>query len=127
MRLLVDTDRFSDFGRGVSEVVHLLEMTSEVFLPFIVLGELRAGFSAGRRGVENERLLMGFLRRPGVSPLFADDQTTRHYAAVYRQLRHQGSPIPANDIWIAALALQHSLVLYSRDGDFEHLPQLQRI
>ena len=67
-----------------------------------------------------------FLRRPGVSALFADDRTTRHYAAVFRQLRSQGTPIPINDMWIAALVLQHDLVLHDRDRHFDHLPQLRR-
>jgi tRNA(fMet)-specific endonuclease VapC len=74
-----------------------------VFIPFVVLGELRAGFTAGRRGVQNERELRRFLMRDGVETLFPDDQTTHHYAAVYRQLRAQGTPIPTNDMWIAAL------------------------
>lgn len=127
MRLVIDSNRYSDFGLGVGEVAETLEMAMEVFVPFIVLGELRAGFSVGKRGVENERILGRFLRRPGVRVLLADDQTTRQYAAIYRQLRHQGTPIPTNDMWIAALTLQHSLCLYARDHHFDHLPQLQRI
>jgi predicted nucleic acid-binding protein len=53
-----------------------------------------------------------------------DDQTTHHHAAAYRQLRTQGTPIPTNDLWIAALVLQHSLKLHDRDRHFEHLPQI---
>jgi predicted nucleic acid-binding protein len=63
----------------------------------------------------------------GVSILFADEQTTHHYANVYRQLRMQGTPIPTNDIWIAALVLQHDLALCARDDHFDHLPQLVRV
>ena len=59
--------------------------------------------------------------------LFADDQTTFHYATVFRQLRLQGTPIPTNDIWIAALVLQHNLALHARDRHFDHLPQLARV
>jgi tRNA(fMet)-specific endonuclease VapC len=57
----------------------------------------------------------------------ADDQTTHHYAALYRQLRQTGTPIPTNDMWIAALVLQHSLVLCARDTHFDALPQLMRL
>jgi predicted nucleic acid-binding protein len=63
----------------------------------------------------------------GVEVIYADDQTTHHYASVYRQLRRQGTPIPTNDMWLAALVLQHSLALHARDRHFDRLPQLVRI
>ncbi|HEX7480720.1 MAG TPA: type II toxin-antitoxin system VapC family toxin [Polyangiales bacterium] len=126
MRLALDTNRYTDFARGDAELVELLEGADAVHLPFVVLAELRAGFAAGQRGRDNERVLQEFLTRPGVDPLFADDVTTRHYAAVYRQLRAQGTPIPTHDLWIAALALQHELVLVTRDAHFDRLPQLAR-
>jgi tRNA(fMet)-specific endonuclease VapC len=53
-------------------------------------------------------------------------QSTHHFARLFLQLRRQGTPIPTNDLWIAALAVQHDLALFSRDGHFEHLPQLAR-
>ncbi len=56
--------------------------------------------------------------------LYVDEQTTHHYAFIYRHLRKQGTPIPTNDMWIAALVLQHSLVLFARDAHFDALPQL---
>ena len=56
-----------------------------------------------------------------------DEPTSRHYANVYQQLRRQGTPIPTNDIWIAAMCLQHNLTLYARDAHFDHIPQLTRI
>jgi predicted nucleic acid-binding protein len=62
-----------------------------------------------------------------VEILYADEQTTFHYARIYRQLREQGTPIPTNDIWIAALVQQHHLILYSRDSHFDALPQLSRL
>jgi tRNA(fMet)-specific endonuclease VapC len=124
MRLALDANRYTDLCRGADEVVTLVERAEAVLLPFIVLAELRAGFSAGTRGKENERVLRVFLMKPGVSVLFADEQTVQHYVAVFRQLRRQGTPIPTNDLWIAALVLQHDLVLCTRDRHFDHLPQL---
>ena len=97
-----------------------------MWLPFIVLGELRAGFAVGSQGPHNEAVLGRFLMKPGIGVLFGDEQTTHHYAAIYRQMRKQGTPIPTNDMWIAALALQHSLVLCDRDAHFDSLPQLTR-
>ncbi len=127
MRIALDTSRYTDLCRGEPETVAILEAATVVFVPFVVIGELRAGFAVGRRGAENERGLGRFLMKSGVRSLHADDPTTHHYASVYRQLRHQGTPIPTNDIWIAALVLQHNLALYSRDGHFDHLPQLTRL
>lgn len=126
MRLALDTNRYTDLCRGLVDVVRLVEQADAVFLPFVVVAELRAGFSIGRRGADNERTLRRLLKKPGVSILFPDEQTTHHYAAVFRQLRRQGTPIPTSDLWIAALALQHDLVLCARDRHFDRLPQITR-
>lgn len=88
---------------------------------------MRAGFAVGKHGSENEGVLQQFLIQPGVEVLLADEATTFHYAAVYRQLRSQGSPILTNDMWIAALVIQHGLVLLHRDRHFDQLPQLATI
>jgi len=127
VKLALDTNRYTDLCRNDGSVVETVEHADEVWLPFIVLGELRAGFAVGTQGPRNEAVLRRFLLKPGVGVLFADEQTTHHYATVYRQLRKQGTPIPANDMWIAALVLQHSLVLLARDAHFDALPQLTRV
>jgi len=124
MRLALDANRYTDLCRDIAEVVAIVEHAEAVFLPFAVLGEVRAGFSLGKRGAENERVLRQFLMKPGVTVLFADDQTTHHYAALFRQLRRQGTPIPTSDLWTAALVLQHDLVLCHRDHHFDYLPQI---
>ncbi len=127
LRLALDTNRYTDLCRGNATVVEMVERADEVWLPFIVLGELRAGFAVGSQAARNEAVLRRFLLKTGVGVLYADEQTTHHYAAVYRQLRKQGTPIPTNDMWIAALVLQHSLVLCARDAHFDVLPQLTRV
>ena len=127
MKVALDTNRYVDLCRGVDETVAILEEAEGIVLPFVVLGELRAGFAHGRRPAENERTLRRFLLKEGVQVLFADDQTTHHYASVFRQLRTQGTPIPTNDMWLAALVLQHNLALHARDKHFDHLPQIVRV
>ena len=127
MRVALDTNRYVDLCKGVVETVSLLEGAEAIVLPFVTLGELRAGFAHGRRPAENERILRRFLLKDGVRVLFADDQTTHHYASVFRQLRKQGTPIPTNDMWLAALVLQHNLALHARDKHFDQLPQLVRV
>jgi tRNA(fMet)-specific endonuclease VapC len=127
VRVAVDTNRYVDFCRGDEDVLDTLEHAEIVFVPFVVLGELRAGFAVGSKGAANERTLRRFLMKDGVSVMFADEQSTHHYASVYRQLRTQGTPIPTNDMWVAALVLQHDLALCARDHHFDHLPQLVRV
>lgn len=126
MRVAIDTNRCVDLFRGDHGVAAQLEIAEEILVPFVVLAEMRAGFALGSRGADNERSLRQFLMKNGVSVLFPDEQTTRQYAVVYRQLRKQGTPIPTNDMWIAALVLQHSLILMARDSHFDHLPQIER-
>ncbi len=125
MKLALDANRYTDLCRGDPEVAQTLEDAARVYLPFAVLAELRAGFAFGSRGRENEQVLERFLRKPGVDVLYAGDTTTRIYGNLYRQLRHQGTPIPINDLWIAALVVEHNLALCSRDRHFRHLPQLR--
>lgn len=127
MRIALDTNRYTDLCRGDTELARTLENADEILLPFVVLAELRAGFAFGSKGRENEEVLRQFLDTPGVEVLYAGDATTRTYASLYRQLRRQGTPIPINDLWIAALVVEHNLVLCSRDKHFEHLPQLDLV
>ena len=127
VRLALDTNRYVDLCRGELGVAERLEGAEFIYLPFVVMAELLAGFAVGARGEQNEGVLRRFLMKEGVEVLFADDQTAHHYTAIFRQLRAQGTPIPTNHIWIAALVLQHDLALYARDQHFDQLPQLVRV
>ena len=124
MRLALDTNRYVDLCRGDADIVARVSEAECVFVPFVVVGELRAGFALGDRPERNERVLARFLAKPGTDVLYATDATTRTYAAVYRQLRQQGTPIPTNVLWIAALVIERGLSLCSRDAHFRQLPQL---
>jgi len=124
MRIAVDTNRYRDFCSGVPAAVECLAKANEIHIPFVTLAELRAGFLCGTVSRQNEKVLVHFLNRPRVRVLLPNDDTTHHYAQLFAQLRAQGTPIPTNDLWIAALVVQHDLVLYSRDEHFKHLPQL---
>lgn len=127
MRIALDTNRYTDFWTGDATVVRNIEDADAVYVPFAVLAELRSGFLNGTRAAANEQALRGFLKKPGVHVLMPDEDTTVQYATVSQQLRKQGTPIPINDVWIAALALQHGLTLYARDRHFDHIPQLIRM
>ncbi|MCK6592902.1 MAG: type II toxin-antitoxin system VapC family toxin [Polyangiaceae bacterium] len=126
MKLALDTNAYSAAARGDTRSVALVQAAQHVYLPFVVLAELRAGFAAGTLGRRNEALLARFLSSPRVSVVYADEQTTHHYANVFAQLRRQGTPIPTNDVWIAAIVLQHDLALLTSDAHFSNLPQIAR-
>jgi tRNA(fMet)-specific endonuclease VapC len=127
MKIAIDTNRYRDFCEGKHDAVERLRAASRIYLPFTVLAELRAGFECGTLARRNESALSRFLNSHRISILFPDEQTTFHYARIFHQLRVQGTPIPTNDIWIAALVQQHNLILYSRDRHFDVLPQLGRV
>lgn len=127
VRLALDTNAYVAAARGEASAVVRLRGAEQIFLPFVVLAELRAGFAAGTTGRRNEALLARFLASPSVDVLYPDEQTTHHYAMLFAQLRRQGTPIPTNDLWIAAITVQHDLALMTSDAHFAHLPQLARV
>ena len=127
MRVAVDTNAYRAAAENQPHVVDILRRADEIKLPFIVLAELRAGFAAGTAGRRNEAKLTEFLNAPRVSVVLAQEATTHHYAALYAQLRRQGTPIPTNDLWIAALVVEHDLLLLTSDAHFTKLPQIVRI
>ena len=127
MRIAVDTNRYRDFCAGAPEAVEAFASAHEIHVPFVTLAELRAGFLCGSVARKNEQTLIRFLNRPRVRILFPDEDTSHHYARIFAQLRSQGTPIPTNDMWVAALVMQHDLLLYSRDAHYDRLPQLPRV
>lgn len=124
MNIAIDTNRYVDFMRGVEDAVARFRAASWIAVPHVVLAELRAGFACGAKARSNERNLSRFLSRDRVRVLWADESTTHLYARVFAELRGQGTPISTNDIWIAALAMQHGLPLYTRDEHFMNVPGL---
>jgi tRNA(fMet)-specific endonuclease VapC len=127
MRLALDANRYVDFARGNEQVLRCIQSAEWIGLPFVVLGELRAGFLCGSQRIKNEKMLVRFLNSARVEVLYPDEATTHLYAQLFHQLKGQGTPIPTNDIWIASQVLQFDLLLLTRDRHFEHLPQIARV
>jgi len=125
MIIALDTNAYSDFRRA-GRWRDAVETAERVCIPLPVLAELRAGFRLGAPGRHNEAGLWEFLASPRVGILFPDETTTECYADFWHQLREQGTPIPTNDLWIAALVYQHHCLLCSSDEHFAHLPQVPR-
>ena len=110
---------------GDVEVAEVLRHAPRIHLNSIVLGELIGGFAAGTREAANRRGLSQFLDSPRVSILDVTVQTADAYAQVWLGLRRKGQPIPANDLWIAASALEHGAVLLTLDGHFRQVDGLR--
>ena len=127
MEILIDSNRYIDIIRGVADVSSRLNGATKVYVPLIVVGELLAGFAVGKNRASNEAKLRRFLHKPRTVLLLPDERTAEFYAEVNRSLRQAGKPIPSNDMWIAAQALQHDLALDTRDGHFQHVPGLRLV
>lgn len=122
--ILLDTNAYVAFKQGTADAVEVLQHAPRIGLNSIVLGELLSGFAVGTREQENRQEMEQFLASDRVDQLVVDDGTAEHYAAVYRELRRRGRPIPTNDMWIAATALQHGRAIFSDDGHFHEVPGL---
>jgi tRNA(fMet)-specific endonuclease VapC len=117
----LDTSAYGNFRRGNEEVATLLDRAEMVGLPTVALGELRTGFLLGGRRQGNETELDAFLDNPVVRVLPVDSETSRQYAEIVAELREAGTPIPTNDIWIAATAARNGAMVLTCDDHFERV------
>lgn len=120
---LLDTNIVIALSVGDDAVIKRLKDDVTVFLPSIVIGELF--FGAFRSTLIEENLARVAELAAGNTVLVCDATTARHYGRVKNQLRELGRPIPENDIWISATALQHNLTLISRDAHFSEVEELR--
>ena len=127
MRICLDTNAYSAIGRGNVAVASLVEEADEVLLPATVFGELMFGFLHGTRFAENQTSLKRFLEEDGVSLQPVNRDIAERYGYVKAALARNGTPIPGNDIWIAATALETGSRLVSFDTDFDRVGGLVRI
>jgi tRNA(fMet)-specific endonuclease VapC len=124
MRLLVDTSAYSGFMRGHPEIKVAIQEADEIYVNSIVLGELGAGFIKGGRRRKNEAELKRFLGSPRVNLVDVTENTAERYAVILNSLWQAGTPIPTNDIWIAASAMEHGLQVLTTDDHYQKVPQI---
>jgi predicted nucleic acid-binding protein len=122
--LILDTNALSAFIDGDRVVGGVLRTQERAAIPVIVLGEFRYGIAPSRHRSSYEDWLASHLSQFEVLPV--TEETSVTYAALRVSLKPSGRPIPANDAWIAALALQHRLPVLSRDEHFDAVPDLHR-
>ena len=123
--MILDTNGLSAFFDGIPAVVSELARAETVHLPVIVMGEYRFGLRGSRLRKQREPTLMEFARSCTVLPVM--ESTTSYYAAIKHDLKVAGTPIPENDVWIAALALEHRLPILSDDHHFDAVTKVKRI
>ena len=123
-KLVLDTSAYSGFNRGDKRLKKFFRTDNEILIPLIVIGELRAGFSLGTKNKENEVLLQKFLDSSNVNTITITDKTSMVFAAIFQRLKIAGTPINTNDIWIAALTIEHDCLLVTLDSDFNRVPDL---
>ena len=123
--MILDTNGLFALAEGELRLEPILRKATQIAVPVIVLGEYRYGIQQSRERQRYEHWLVEYL--PKFRVLNVDEQTTTSYAVVRGELKRAGTPIPSNDVWIAALCRQHSLPVLSRDRHFDLVPGLRRI
>lgn len=128
MKLVLDTNIYSDYAEGVSETVDFMATYGErLFIPSVVLGELQFGFLKGKRQRFNEKHLQIFINRLKVEIIPVDAGVARKYALIFLSLQKKGTKIPINDVWIAASCMEIGGTLLTRDRHFKAVNQIDSI
>lgn len=128
MKLVLDTNIFSDYAEGVPQTVDFMATYGEfIYLPSVVLGELYFGFMKGSRQQINEKKLQQFIGRLKVEIIDINPDVARKYAIIYLSLQKQGNKIPINDVWIAASCMEVGGTLLTRDNHFAVVEQIETV
>ena len=126
-RLLIDTNIYSYALKGDDEVVEVLKKAEQIGISVISIGELLSGFKGGGKEKKNREELEIFLDSPRVVIYSLDEDTSEFYAEILNNLREIGKPVPTNDIWIAAVAFQNGLKLFTKDNHFKAIAGLSLV
>ncbi len=124
---MLDTNVLINLFHDPDSFLEEFEDYGMVLLPSVVIGEFRAGLSESKKDKAIETILSGYLKNPAVKVVSVSEKTARYYANVFRELKAKGRPIPQNDIWIAATALECGVPLFTYDSHFAEIPMLQLV
>ncbi len=117
--ITIDTNAYSNFMRGKQDIYNFFSRAEEILIPVAVWAELRVGFKAGTKEEKNLDSLAQFMASPRVKVAYIREHTALLFAEIFSNLKRRGRPIPINDIWIAACAMEHGSVLISEDRHFD--------
>src|SRR5262245_54506920 len=123
-KLLLDTNAYTALLSGDEAVLKALASADTVYMSIFVLGELYAGFLGGNKNAENRKLLTSFLSKPTIRILHGTSDTAEIFGVIKDRLRQNGTPIPINDVWIAAHALENGSQLLTYDSHFKKVAGL---
>ena len=126
-KLVIDTNIFTAFGQGDATVAGLLQSIDEIYLPYIVIGELHHGFYHGKKPQENISFLKSFMDSPRMTILMPLASTPRIYGELMSELQSAGKPMQTNDVWIAALCKENDLPLATFDKGFRNILGLELV
>ncbi len=128
MKLVLDTNAYSDYAKGVKETVDFMATQGEqIYLPSVVMGELHFGFMKGRRRRFNEKKLKQFIDLLNVEVINVNTDVARKYAIIYLFLQKIGKKIPINDVWIAASCMEVGGTLLTKDKHFKVVDQIETV
>lgn len=124
-KILLDTNAYSNLLRGDQRVYELIIEANEILISPIVAGEILFGFMGGSKAEENEERFNNFIKRPTVVAIEVTFETSHLFAQIKYELKIKGRPIPINDIWIAAQAMEYNAMLATEDHHFKFIDRLQ--
>ena len=124
--IVIDTNAYTRLLAGEEDVLDVIGTAEIVYMSIFVLGELYAGFAGGTKERGNKETLDSFLLKPTVKILNATSETAKVFGMVKQDLKKAGTPLPINDVWIAAHALETGSALITYDTHFRKIPGLRR-
>ena len=124
-RIILDSNAYTEFFQGNKAIKETIDKSTTVVMSVIVIGELLAAFKKGNQERTNKRQLEQFLSKPSIEFAEAGRETAAIYSEIKHQLDQTGKPIPLNDIWIAAHAMETGSVLVTYDKHFLNIPGLR--
>ena len=124
MKVMLDSDAYSEFMRGNRRVRDVVRSAEEIVLPSVVVGELLYAFRQGHRTEQHVAQLRSFLDRPYVSFVPAGPVTADRYARIMDSLRQRGIQVPTNRVWVTAHAMETGADLLSADRHYGHIEQI---
>ena len=116
--ILLDTNAYTGFKQGHKEIVEIIQQAEQIVISPVVLGELLGGFDNGAKANQNRKELQQFLESSRIRNYSLTFDTSNFYAQIYSSLKVKGKPIPTNDMWIAAQALENGCIICSYDKHF---------
>lgn len=127
MKIIIDTNAYAELAKGNTHILALMQTADQIVVSTIVMGELYAGFRLGAKRLQNVRRLDEFLKTPGVVTVAPDSSIAERYGELIGLLKENGTPIPTNDVWIAATAFETAARVLTFDSHYRAVPGLMTV